>query len=137
MNKTKSIIVITLLLFSLSAFGQAPRLENPVPIRLADGSILDVGNLGYASVNYRDMDDDGVPDLLVGELSYGGLRVYHNQGTETEPVFTELEQQGREELQEEGLAVARLIAQRSADMRYAGQSYTLNVPWSDVESSTT
>ncbi|MCG8413224.1 MAG: hydantoinase/oxoprolinase family protein [Pseudomonadales bacterium] len=56
---------------------------------------------------------------------------------ELQPVFMELEQQGRDELAAEGLAAADLKAERSVDMRYAGQSYTLNVPWTDVAAAKT
>lgn len=81
-------LACALLIFSLSAFAQTPRLEKPVPIKLADGSIIDVGNYGFASPGYRDMDGDNIPDLLVGELGNRGLRIYKNHGTAAEPVFT-------------------------------------------------
>ena len=80
--------ILVLMLFSTLVLAQAPKLDKPVPVRLADGSILDVKNLGFPSAAYRDMDGDGLPDLLVGELANAALRIYKNQGTATEPVFT-------------------------------------------------
>ncbi len=46
--------------------------------------------------------------------------------------FEELENQASEQLVQEGLTAETLSSQRSADMRYQGQSYTLNVNWTDL-----
>lgn len=43
--------------------------------------------------------------------------------------FAQLQQHGCEQLEDEGLPVDTLQVMLSADMRYLGQSYTLNVPW--------
>ncbi len=45
--------------------------------------------------------------------------------------FAELERQGRAEMRREGLlrAAGKLRVTRSADLRYVGQGYELNVPW--------
>ena len=48
-----------------------------------------------------------------------------------EQQFASIAQAGSEQLMLEGVAAASLQTQRSADMRYVGQSYTLNVPWQD------
>ena len=45
--------------------------------------------------------------------------------------FAELERQGGAELQQEGIALHEIGCQRSADLRYRGQSATLNVAWRD------
>jgi N-methylhydantoinase A len=45
--------------------------------------------------------------------------------------FAELELEGRAFLAEEGIALDSIAAGRSVDLRYLGQSYTLNVPWKD------
>ena len=45
--------------------------------------------------------------------------------------FAELELEGRAFLVEEGIALDSIAAGRSVDLRYLGQSYTLNVPWTD------
>ncbi len=54
---------------------------------------------------------------------------------ELEARFNELEQAGSEALSEEGVPAAEILRLRSVDLRYRGQSYTLNVPWQDKESS--
>ena len=46
---------------------------------------MDVGQL--ASPFFFDIQDDGLPDLIVGEQN-GNLNYFHNTGTVTEPVFT-------------------------------------------------
>jgi N-methylhydantoinase A len=43
--------------------------------------------------------------------------------------FTALEQQGRKQMRAEGFSGAAVQTHRSLDMRYAGQSYELNVPF--------
>ncbi len=48
--------------------------------------------------------------------------------------FLELADLGSQELQQEGMSAASLQTRRSADCRYRGQSYTLNVPWENLES---
>ena len=47
--------------------------------------------------------------------------------------FRELAELGKLELLAEGLAAENLGYHRSADLRYKGQSYTLNVPWEDTQ----
>ncbi len=51
---------------------------------------------------------------------------------ELEWQFAELSRSGRAELAAEGVAATELCETRSVDLRYAGQSYTLAVPWSGV-----
>lgn len=48
---------------------------------------------------------------------------------EIEAQFDLLERQGIEQLASEGLAATELVTRRSADLRYFGQSYTLNLDW--------
>lgn len=50
--------------------------------------------------------------------------------------FERLEQKGRRQLAQEGLDPASLTATLTADMRYVGQSYTLNVAWSNQQETT-
>jgi N-methylhydantoinase A len=50
--------------------------------------------------------------------------------------FSELAEEGTQALAAEGVAVATLQARRSLDLRYRGQSYTLNIPWQDVAGAT-
>ncbi|MGD8312080.1 MAG: hydantoinase/oxoprolinase family protein [Gammaproteobacteria bacterium] len=42
---------------------------------------------------------------------------------------------GRQELAAEGVAPAEITVEYSLDLRYRGQSYTLNIPWRDLEST--
>ena len=49
--------------------------------------------------------------------------------------FRELASEAVTALEEEGVPVHQLIFERSLDLRYKGQSYTLNIEWSDVHSS--
>lgn len=46
--------------------------------------------------------------------------------------YRELARDGAQALAAEGVAAETLQAQRSLDLRYRGQSYTLNIPWSDA-----
>jgi len=48
--------------------------------------------------------------------------------TEIEQSYTTLESEGRESVSKEGIAEKDISYQRSADMRYTGQEYTINVP---------
>lgn len=48
---------------------------------------------------------------------------------EIEQAFAGLVEGARRELRAEGVAEAELVIERSLDLRYAGQSYTLPVPW--------
>ena len=49
--------------------------------------------------------------------------------TSLEDQFAQLEQGGMEQLALEGLHSSLLVSKRSADLRYEGQSYTLNIDW--------
>ncbi|MCY4358963.1 MAG: hydantoinase/oxoprolinase family protein [Gammaproteobacteria bacterium] len=64
-----------------------------------------------------------------------GKAVAELSARQLDPLFLELEQQGSDELQAEGLPVGDLMTMRSVELRYVGQSYTLKVPWSDLEGS--
>jgi N-methylhydantoinase A len=50
-------------------------------------------------------------------------------------LYGEMLAQGREELEYEGIAASNILEERSVDLRYAGQSYTLNLPWKDPETT--
>ena len=76
---------IGLLLLAASAIGQ-PDL-GPEEIVQAGGSDLTVS--GYSVPSYVDWDDDGLPDLIVGEgTSIGKVRVYLNTGSVSSPSFS-------------------------------------------------
>jgi N-methylhydantoinase A/oxoprolinase/acetone carboxylase beta subunit len=48
---------------------------------------------------------------------------------EGEALFRELERRGRRELAADGFAPDAIVLERSVDLRYAGQSYEITVPW--------
>ncbi|MCA9073915.1 MAG: VCBS repeat-containing protein [Planctomycetaceae bacterium] len=58
---------------------------------LAHGKPIDVARSGEASPWLEDFDGDGLNDLLVGEARGGRLRIYRNNGTNTEPKFGDYE----------------------------------------------
>lgn len=64
---------------------QGPELEKPFRIE-ADGKAVNV-TVGHAAPLWRDMDGDGLQDLLVGQFGQGKLRVYKNFGEKNAPKF--------------------------------------------------
>ena len=64
-----------------------------------------------------------------------GKAVADLSAAKLEPLFLELERQGSQELRAEGLGASRLVTARNVDLRYVGQSYTLKVPWTDLQGS--
>ena len=92
----KLIILLALLVVGSFAFAEEAKmikLSHPVVLKLEDGTVIDTDptHFGYASVNYRDFDGDGVKDLLSGEFEGGVLRFYKNYGTDTAPIFRDFE----------------------------------------------
>jgi hypothetical protein len=71
----------------LVAATQAQKIEFEKPFRVeAGGAAIDV-TIGHAAPWMKDMDGDGLPDLLVGQFGDGKLRVYKNVGTKNAPAF--------------------------------------------------
>jgi N-methylhydantoinase A len=62
-------------------------------------------------------------------------RLDQRSGGEVQERLLALEQGGRRSLEEEGVVPQQIEPEYSLDLRYQGQSYTLNVPWSGIESS--
>ena len=60
------------------------------------------------------------------------LSYYHPaasvNASDLDQCFTQLESEGRAAVMREGVPAAAISCQRSADMRYTGQEYTINVP---------
>ena len=55
------------------------------PVRLeAAGKPIDT-EIGHAAPFVYDFDGDGLKDLLVGQFGEGLLRIYRNEGTNSEP----------------------------------------------------
>ncbi|HHH36297.1 MAG TPA: hydantoinase/oxoprolinase family protein [Gammaproteobacteria bacterium] len=52
---------------------------------------------------------------------------------ELEARFVALEEEGRAALAREGVPMTAIGSRRSVDLRYAGQSFTLNVPWTGLD----
>lgn len=52
--------------------------------------------------------------------------------TSLEAEFAHLEQEGMEQMALEGLQPSMLASNRSADLRYEGQAYTLNIDWHNL-----
>ena len=52
---------------------------------------------------------------------------------ELDAIFDELAEQGLHALVAEGFEVSQCETMASADLRYGGQSYTLNLPWKGIE----
>lgn len=55
------------------------------------------------------------------------------QEEEVEATFLQLEQQGVDALVEEGVEPAAIELLRTVDLRYRGQSFTLNLPWCGLD----
>jgi N-methylhydantoinase A len=64
----------------------------------------------------------------------GGLLEAHTDAA-LAAQLDELAARGTAELVQEGVARAEVVASRSLDLRYRGQSYTLNVAWQGAESA--
>lgn len=79
-------IVLTCLLFFFSSllWADMPALEPDVKIK--DGAVDLKVNL-YSSPTWADWNNDGAKDLVVGQIMYGYVWLYLNQGTNLNPVF--------------------------------------------------
>jgi hypothetical protein len=67
------------------AAGAGPKLTQGVKLTAA-GEPIDV-EIGHLVPCVCDWNGDGKKDLLVGQFKTGAIRLYLNQGTDTEPVF--------------------------------------------------
>ena len=52
-----------------------------------------------------------------------------------EGIFSEMEAEGRRELEAEGVSRAAIVTERRADLRYAGQSASLAIDWTTIEAT--
>ncbi len=71
--------------------------------------------------------------MLQTDMRHDLVRTYYRRFTETDPgalqdVFRGLEEEGRVLLREQGVGDTDVYHARSADMRYVGQEYFVNVP---------
>ena len=74
--------------FAAEASGKA-QLAPPVQI-VAEGGPIDT-DVGHAAPFFADVDGDSKRDLLVGQFGGGKLRIYKNQGSDSEPRFAQYE----------------------------------------------
>jgi hypothetical protein len=56
----------------------------------AGGKPIDIVHGGVAPF-FADFDDDGLPDLLLGQFDGGKLRIYRNRGSKVHPRFGDFE----------------------------------------------
>jgi N-methylhydantoinase A len=74
---------------------------------------------------------------LVSPLRYDAVRTYRGRleawdAKPAEDRLRELQEQCVAPLTDEGIALERIALQRSADLRYSGQNYEIEVPWRDT-----
>ncbi len=91
MKRIACIAAALALVAATTAEAQIVKLAAGVQIQMADGTPLEVGEVGHAAPVYHDFDGDGVPDLVVGEFEDGACRIFHNYGTATRPLFRDFE----------------------------------------------
>lgn len=65
-----------------------------------------------------------------------GVKLSRIDEAEIRRLFVQLEQHSLEQLAGEGLSASSLQIKRSADIRYCGQSYTLNIEWESPQQAT-
>ena len=111
-------------LFTLVAFGGAGPLhacELASTLRIPRVLVPSTpGVLSALGMLAADILKDYVRTIMIPSESAGGA---------VEPVFAELEARGRADLAVEGLPPERIVIERYLDLRYAGQSYELVVPY--------
>ena len=75
-----------LILLCLAAFALALDYQSPVKIE-ASGTPITLA-IGHANPLVFDWNGDGLKDLIVGQYSSGKIRLYPNEGTNADPVFS-------------------------------------------------
>ena len=73
--------------FLLGLLGVSKPIYGQDLVILGDPIDLGVSVDGRSSPTFVDWDNDGKRDLLVGQKLHGKIRLYMNQGTDSEPVF--------------------------------------------------
>ena len=91
MKRLISVFSLGVLLGTHGAIAQSQindQLHPPVPVTVM-GRPLDVQRVGHAAPFFDDIDDDGLPDLLVGQYHEGKVRLYTNRGDRSNPRFSD------------------------------------------------
>lgn len=82
------IAMLATAVLALTALATTPRFTGPDTIKDA-GIPIDVGYYG-APIMY-DWSGDGAKDMIVGQFSYGYIRLYPNVGPDSAPIFSGFE----------------------------------------------
>jgi N-methylhydantoinase A/oxoprolinase/acetone carboxylase beta subunit len=75
--------------------------------------------------------------LLAADFEFDGVRAFATAAADVEPetleaAFAQLERHERERMRAEGVPAEGIGLRRSADMRYAGQSFELDIPFAGI-----
>lgn len=79
----RALILVLAVLTSTASISLSTELAEPVRLQAA-GKPIDT-EIGHAAPFVCDFDGDGIKDLLVGQFGEGLLRIYRNEGTNSEP----------------------------------------------------
>ncbi len=91
---------ISMILIATTSISLSSELKEPIRLEAA-GKPIDATEIGHAAPFVYDFDGDGLKDLLVGQFKDGLLRIYRNEGTNSEPKlaagvkFKEAKEDGR------------------------------------------
>lgn len=77
------VLVLAILMVMVNISLSSSDLAEPIRLEAA-GKPIDT-EIGHAAPFVCDFDGDGLKDLLVGQFGEGLLRIYRNEGTNSEP----------------------------------------------------
>jgi len=79
----RAVVLVLAVLTAIAGISLSAELVEPVRLEAA-GKPIDT-EIGHAAPFVCDFDGDGLKDLLVGQFGEGLLRIYRNEGTNSEP----------------------------------------------------
>jgi len=79
----RALVLVLAGLMAAASISLSAELAEPVRLETA-GKPIDT-EIGHAAPLVYDFDGDGLKDLLVGQFGEGLLRIYRNEGTNSEP----------------------------------------------------
>ncbi len=79
----RALVLVLAGLMATASISISAELAEPVRLEAA-GKPIDT-EIGHAAPFVCDFDGDGLKDLLVGQFGEGLLRIYRNEGTNSEP----------------------------------------------------